>query len=60
MIFHKYETIGSGDIYYTTNDPVFKEIEGVRYVEATPDFHRVNFVRFDMLKYVGREDRAVH
>lgn len=59
MKFCKYETIGSGDIYYTTEDPILKEIEGIKYIEVTPDFHRAVFVRFDMLKYIGSEEKIV-
>lgn len=59
MIFHKYETIGTGDVYYTASDPITKEIDGVKYIEATPDFHRVALVRFDMLRYIGNESKTI-
>jgi hypothetical protein len=58
-VFHKYETVGSGDTYYTTSEPVFKEIDGIKYIEATPDFHRVAFIRFDMLRYMGNETKRL-
>lgn len=53
--FIKYVSIYDQDmvVYALERDGLEKVTEGVRFIEVTPDFKRVQFVRADSLKAVG-------
>ena len=55
--FIKYESLYSPDIvlYALDKDAIKKEIDGVMFIEATPNFKDVQMVRLDSLKPVGCE-----
>ena len=53
--FIKYESIYSPDIvlYALEKNAVKKEIDGVIFIEVTPNFKEVRVVRLDSLKPIG-------
>lgn len=51
--FNKFVTIATGDEYYAlAADPQKKNIDGIEYLEVTPDFKRFHFIRVDSLKKI--------
>lgn len=53
MKFDKYITIATGDEYFCLGKPEEKDIDGVKYFQVTPDFHRAAWIRADALKKNG-------
>jgi len=53
--FIKYQSIydPETEFYALERDVLEKMIDGARFIEVTPDFKRVQFVRADSLKAVG-------
>jgi len=53
--FIKAESIYDPDLifYHLEKEALEKVIDGVKFIEVTPDFERVQFVRIDSLKPVG-------
>lgn len=53
--FIKSESIYNPDMifYHLEDDGLEKTIDGVRFIEVTSDFERVQFVRSDSLKPIG-------
>lgn len=53
--FIKYQSIYDPEIIFFAldKDVLEKTIDGARFIEVTPDFNRVQFVRADSLKAVG-------
>lgn len=58
--FIKYESIYDQEqvFYALERDAVEKLIDGAKFIEVTPDFVRVQFVRADSLKAIGSTVRA--
>jgi hypothetical protein len=53
--FNVYQSIYDQDItvYGLTEGGIEKTTDGVKFIEVTPDFERVSFVRADSLKVIG-------
>lgn len=53
--FIKYTSLYDSDLvlYGLEKDPLTKFIDGIKFIEVTPDFKRVQFVRLDSLKPTG-------
>lgn len=58
--FDRYETTASGDVYFCIGKPEEKDIEGVKYIQVTPDFQRAAWIRADSVKKNGTEFHEVH
>ena len=57
--FIKYNNIYDNDLFFygLERDGIEKVIDGIKFIEVTPDFERVQIVRADSLKPVGIEMR---
>jgi len=51
--FTKWVTLANGEVFYSLPVPNEKEIDGVKFIEVTPDFNRVLYVKADSVKKVG-------
>jgi hypothetical protein len=49
----KYATIANGEIYYGYGNSEEKEIDGIKYIQVTPDFNRAVFIRRDTIRKAG-------
>lgn len=59
--FIKYQSLYDPEIvlFALDDDPVTKEIDGIVFIESTPNFKDVQMVRLDSLKVIGFEIRKV-
>lgn len=57
--FLKYQSLfdDTVNVYALENDAVEKFIDGVKFIEVTPDFKTAQFVRADSLKQIGWTER---
>lgn len=58
--FDRYEAIATGDVYYCYGVPEEKDIDGVKFINVTPDFHRTVFIRKEALKKNGKEKHVIY
>lgn len=51
--FIKWESIVSGDLYYSLVDPIIKDIDGEKFMEVTPDFKHLALIKQDSVRKSG-------